>query len=486
MTAPNNPTQATHPDTTTPGPTGYPLVGIIPKMWGQPLEFLLNAAREYGDVVQLDMGGETFYLINNPDYIQHVLQNNYQNYRKGYEVIEPLLGKGLVSSDGAHWQRQRRLMQPAFHRQQLEGFASTITTATADLLASWTGYADQGEALDVAAEMTGLTLRVILETMFSTDIHAEREAASAAFEVALRQFNSRLMIPFEWLDRLPTPQNRRFRQALATLDRIVYGIIAERRRRHHRNSHVTADLDAGNVGAGDLLSMLLAARDEETGTGMSDREIRDEVMTIFLAGHETTANALAWVWYLLSKYPYADRRVENELHAVLRGRTPTFTDLSEFTYTRMVIDEALRLYPPAWMFAREAIDDDQLGRYRIPAGAKIMISPFITHRHASYWANPEGFDPDRFSRERSTERPRYAYFPFGGGPRRCIGEGFALMEAQLVVGMVAQAYRLDLVPGRRVEPETVATLRPRDGVWVTLHPRATSDAEPVGTTEVAV
>lgn len=474
MPALNNPAQTTHHDTSAPGPTGYPLVGIIPKMWGQPLGFLLNAARQYGDVVYLDMGGENFYLIDKPSYIQHILQDNYQNYRKGYEVIEPLLGKGLVSSDGAHWKRQRRLMQPAFHRQQLERFASKIIDASADMLASWRKYAEQGEALDVAAEMTQLTLRIILETMFSTDIHAEREAASAAFEVALQQFNSRLMMPFEWLDRLPTPQNRRFRQALATLDGIVYRIISERRQRRRTGED-----------AGDLLSMLLAARDEETGTGMSDQEVRDEVMTIFLAGHETTANALAWVWYLLSKYPNAARKLETELHVVLGGCTPTFADLSNLTYTRMVIDEALRLYPPAWMFAREAIDDDQLGPYRIPAGAKVMISPFVTHRNAAYWANPEGFDPDRFSREGAADRPRYAYFPFGGGPRRCIGEGFALMEAQLVIGMVAQAYRLDLVPGRRVEPETVATLRPRHGVWVTLHPRVRSDTESGRAAEVA-
>jgi cytochrome P450 len=464
-------TEIIHSYKTAPGPSGYPVVGIIPKMWGQPLEFLVSAARQYGDVVYLDMGATSFYLINEPRYIQHILQDNYQNYRKGYEVVESLLGKGLVSSDGAHWQRQRRLMQPAFHRRKLEGFATTITDATGVMLRSWKAYADRGEALDVAGEMTKLTLGVILETMFSTDIHDEREVAGAAFEIALRQFNTRLMAPFQWLDRLPTPHNRRFRRALATLDGIVYRIIAERRR-------TGAD-------TGDLLSMLLAARDEETGTGMSDQEVRDEVMTIFLAGHETTANALAWVWYLLSKYPDTARRLQTELDNVLDGCRPTFADLSELKYTRLVIDEALRLYPPAWMFAREAIDDDELDGYRVPAGAKVMISPFITHRHAAYWENPAGFDPERFTSERSADRPRYAYFPFGGGPRRCIGEGFALMEATLVIGMVAQAYRLDLVPGRVVEPETVATLRPRDGVWVTLHPRGRSEGDITRTTEVA-
>ncbi len=439
----------------TPGPAGYPVLGVLPKMWGGPLQFFVEAARQHGDVVRLELGPRRFYLLNHPDFIQHVLQDNYRNYRKGYEQIEPLIGKGLVSSDGNLWRRQRRLMQPAFHRQRLASFATTITSTTNEMLKRWQPMARRGEPIDVAAEMMRLTMDVILKTMFSTHIADRADVAGRAFETTLEHVNMRLMAPFDWLESLPTPGNRRFQRALRTLDDIVYGIIDERRR------HPT--------GTNDLLSMLLEARDEETGESMSDQQLRDEVMTIFLAGHETTANALAWTWYLLSKYPEAERRLEAELATVLGGRPPTFEDLPRLTYTRMVIDEALRLYPPAWMFAREAVQADEIGGYRIPAGARIMLSPYVAHRHPGFWDNPEGFDPERFTPERSEGRPRYAYFPFGGGPRRCIGEGFALMEAQLVLATVVQRHRLDLVPGHPVEPQPMATLRPRQGILVTLH-----------------
>lgn len=449
-----NPTNA-HVRQAIPGPTGYPVIGVLPKMWEEPLRFFVEAGNQYGDVVHLDLGPREFYLLNHPDYIRYVLQDNYRNYHKGYDPIEPLIGNGLVMSEGNFWRRQRRLMQPAFHRDQLASFADVIAGATAEMLSRWERAARHETLLDMAEEMTHLTLQVILRTMFSTDIDDKIDVASRAFEDALAYMNQQLMAPFEWLQHIPTPAKRRFQRALTALDDIVYGIIAERRH---------SDDDPG-----DLLSMLLNAQDEETGESMTDKQVRDEVMTIFLAGHETTANALAWVWYLLSKYPATARQVRSEVDDVLGDRAPAYEDLQNLTYMRRVIDETLRLYPSAWMFARQAVEDDEIGGYSIPAGATLMLSPFVTHRRAEFWENPEGFDPERFTPERVKERARYAYFPFGGGPRRCIGEGFALMEAQLVMAMVVQRFRLHLVPGHRVEPQPMATLRPHPGVLMTVH-----------------
>jgi cytochrome P450 len=293
--------------------------------------------------------------------------------------------------------------------------------------------------------------------MFGTDVDRDYASLSEAFGVALEYLNTKLFSPIDISERWPTPLNRRFLKARRTIDDVVYRVIGERRRTGH-----TRD---------DLLGMLLEARDEETGESMSDGQLRDEVTTIFVAGHETTATTLAWTWYLLSKHPAVARRVSDELDATLSGRTPAMADLPNLAHTRMVIDEAMRLYPPAWMFARLAIGDDEVCGYRIPAGSMVMLSPYVMHRHPAYWDNPEGFDPERFLPERSADRPKYAYFPFGGGPRLCIGNTFSQIEAQLIVAMVAQTYRLHLLPGHRVEPKPISTLRPYPGVMMTVQKR---------------
>lgn len=440
-----------------PGPKGYPLIGSLPRFRREPLSTLVNAQREWGDVVRMDLGLERFYLLSHPEHVEHVLQGNAKGYVKGYDKVRVLLGNGLVMNEGESWLRQRRLMQPAFHRERLAGFAKTMVEETERMLERWECPASEEPALNVAREMTLLTQRIIVRTMFGFhDVGEERgERIAGAFDTALLGIEARSLMP-AWFGRLPLPSNRRFRRAHATLDEEVYRIIRERRR-HQRD------------GEDDLLGMLMEARDEESGEPMDDQQLRDEVMTIYLAGHETMANALSWAWYLLSKNPEAAREVREEASRVLGGRTAGSGDLSRLVYTRMVIDETLRLYPPAWILTREAVEDDGIGEYRIPAGSKLLISPYVTHHRADLWENPEGFDPERFAPGNGDERPRYAYYPFGGGQRMCIGNNFALMEAALIMSTVTQRYRLDLAPDREVKAQPKTTLAPLPAVWMTVH-----------------
>jgi cytochrome P450 len=440
-----------------PGPGGYPLVGVLPLVWNNPLQFFLNAAKGYGDVVRLEFGLRTFYLVTGPESIRYVLQDNNRNYGKGYDQAKPLLGEGLVTSEGKFWLRQRRLMSPVFHRSEIDTYTSFMTQATEEMLERWDQVAARGEPLDIADEMMRLTQTIILRTMFSTDIGDQAAQIGEAFDITLHFLNQTLFSPVDWFRHLPTPANLRNQRALRFLDNFVYQLINERRQ--------------SGEDKGDLLSQLLLARDEETGAVMDDKQIRDEVMTIFLAGHETTANALAWTWYLLSNNPKVESRLLEEIDAQLSGQPPQVEDLSKLELTDRVFQEALRLYPPAWMFARTAIEDDEVGGYHIPAGERLMISPYVTHRLPYLWDRPEAFDPDRFLPERSQERPRFAYFPFGGGPRLCIGNHFATVEAKLVIARVLQRYRLELVPGYQVEAKPIATLQPKPGVLMNIKKR---------------
>lgn len=439
-----------------PGPRGLPLVGSLPAFRRDPLGFYLNARREFGDVIRFRGGPWTWYLLAHPDDVRHVLQHNHPNYRKGrfYDLLRPTLGEGLLTSEGSFWLRQRRLAQPAFHRQRLAAFGAIMTDATAALLKRWRPYAASGEPFNIAREMMRLTLEIVGRTLFSTDVTGEADAVGRALTVVIKHVNDLETRFFPLPANFPTPANRRYRRAQRTLDEVVRHVIEERRR--------------AGTDHGDLLSMLLLAQDEETGATMSDRHLRDEVMTIFLAGHETTANTLSWTVYLLSKHPDVERRLHAELVEVLGGRTPTVEDLPRLRYTGMVIEEALRLYPPVWGFGRQAITDDEIGDYYLPANSLVILSPYVTHRHPDFWENPEDFDPERFTPERAAGRPRFACFPFSAGPRQCIGNAFAMMEAQLILAMVAQTYRLDLVPGHPIEPEPTVTLRPRYGVMMTL------------------
>jgi len=350
----------------------------LPQFWREPLSTLTNVQREDGDVVRLDLGTLRFYLLSHPDHVKWVLQENAKNYSKGYDRVRVLLGNGLVMNEGASWLQQRRLMQPIFHQRRLEGFAVTIVDETQKMLERWEALAYEGRAVNAAKEMKLLTQRIVVKTMFGAEVGAEEEKIARAFDTALLGINARSLMP-QWFGRLPISFNRRFKRALATLDEEVYRIIRQRR--------------GGRGNEDDLLAMLMETRDEETGESMSDRQLRDEVITIYLAGHETTANALSWAWYLLSKNPETARKTGEEVSCVLKGRLPGFEDLPTLVYTRMVIDETLRLYPPAWIVTRRAIEDDEIGGYRIPAGSRLMLSPYLTHRRPELWENPEAFEP---------------------------------------------------------------------------------------------
>ncbi|MCP3143512.1 cytochrome P450 [Pyxidicoccus xibeiensis] len=439
-----------------PGPRGEPLLGNLRALRKDPLTFLPAQVREYGDVVRMRVGPVSVTLLAHPDAIRHVLQDHARNYDKqtrGFAVIRELLGQGLLTSEGDFWLRQRRLAQPAFHRQRLAGFARTMVDATADLAAALEARIASGQPFDVAEDLTHLTLRIAGLTLFGTDVSNESRAVGEALGRVQTFANARLTQLIQLPRALPLPSHRRFERDAATLDRVVRTII-ERRHREGAEHH-------------DLLQMLMEARDEDTGERMSDTQLRDEVMTLLLAGHETTASALAWTVVLLSRHPEVRRSLEAELARELAGRNPTVEDLPRLALTRRVVDESLRLYPPAWIFSRNAIQDDVVCGFRIPRGSYVLLVPWVTHRHPRLWEAPEKFDPDRFLPEHERERPRFTFFPFGGGPRQCIGNQFAMMELVLVLATLLQRVRLDLAPGHDLAPAPAITLRPRPGVWVT-------------------
>jgi cytochrome P450 len=442
---------------TAPGPHGHLLLGNARDIQRDPLRFGLAMTQQYGDIVRIRFLLWPAYLINHPDGVKHVLQENQQNYNKDlypYQIFKPLLGRGLVTNDGKSWLHQRRLMQPAFHRKRLAAFGRLMTDTTVTMLDQWQDFATRDQPLDIAAEMLRLTLRIVGQALFNIDLSDETHIVGQAVITVNKLLSDYIYAPFPPLN-VPTPRNRLIQTAFRTLDQVVQAIIDQRRQQ---------DTDTD-----DLLSMLLSVRDEETGQGMNDQQVRDEVMTLLIAGYETVSTALVWTWYLLSQYPDVERQLHTELDNALGGQLPKVEHLARLTYTRMVIEEALRLYPPAWIFGRKAIVDDEIGGYAIPAKSIIVLSPYITHRHPAFWENPEVFDPERFIPKHSADRPHFAYFPFGGGPRMCIGNNFALMEMQLILATVAQRYTLRLVPGHPVEPEAFLSLRPRYGLPMTLY-----------------
>lgn len=423
-----------------------------------PLGFITSVAREHGDIAHFKSGPQHFFVLNHPDYIKDVLVTHHNKFMKGrgLQRAKRLLGEGLLTSEGELHRRQRRLSQPAFHKQRVASYADLMVEYAERMQRErW----EDGATLDIAEEMMRLTLMIASKTLFDTETEDEAKEVGAAVTATMASF-SRLILPFsELLDRLPLPATRRFQRARAQLDAIIYRMIDERRQ--------------SGTDRGDLLSMLILAHDEEGDGGrMTDEQLRDEVMTIFLAGHETTANALTWTWYLLSQHAEVEAKLHEEIAAVLDGRAPTVDDLPALRYTEMVLAEAMRLYPPAWILGRRALADYEVGGYRVPAGSLILMSQFAMHRDPRYFPDPERFDPERFAPEAKAARPQFAYFPFGGGPRRCIGEGFAWMEGTLLIATLAQRWRLRLVPNHPIALRPVVTLRPKHGMRMTLERRA--------------
>jgi len=431
----------------------------IARWFGTAPRFDIMATLEKGPVCYTRVLGKRIYFVNDAEYVKRILLDNLANYPKSVTYrnnLRPFLGDGLLISEGDFWKRQRRLAQPAFHLRRLKALAATMADCAARMAQGW----EQGKVVDVTPMMNAVTMEIVAKTLFGADVKSDIPVVAESMR-ALGEESGRIRPTafFDLPEFITRPRGRRFAEAVGALDAIINRIVAQRR----------AEIEKGDAARDDLLSMLLEARDEENGQGMTDRQLRDELVTLFLAGHETTAVSLAWTFHLLAQNPAAEAKLHAEVDAVLAEKAaPDFDDLERLPYTRMVAEEAMRLYPPAYVFSRRALADDQLGPWRMPAGAHIVISPYALHRRPDYWDEPEAFKPERFAADAPSDRPKHAYLPFGGGPRICIGNSFAMMEHAIVLATATRRWRLASIPGRVVRTEPRITLRPRGGLPMRL------------------
>ncbi len=434
-----------------PGPKSHFLIGNLLEINRDPLGFFSQCARSYGDVVRFGFGTFPAYLLNHPDLVEQVLVTQYPNfvkssvYRRGLRI----LGNGLLTSEGGFWQRQRRLCQPAFHQERVTAYGKVMVAYTNRLLDQW----QDGEVRDVHQDMMQLTAAIAAKTLLDEDVTTEAEGVQDAIQ-AVMDFNAQMSNQYFVPAWLPTPSNLRYSGAIKQLDTLIYGIIDQRR--------------SSGKDTGDLLSLLLMVRDEIDGTQMTNQQVRDEAMTLFLAGHETTALALTWTWFLLSQHPEVEAKLQEELKTVLSGRTPTVADIPRLRYTEQVVSESMRLYPPLWGLSRVALNDCELGGYQVKAGTTVFLFQWVIHRDSRFFDNPEIFNPDRWADNLKKRLPTFAYFPFGGGPRVCIGKAFAQMEAVLLLATIAQKFHLILPPDQNVVPQPSLSLRPKDGLKMLL------------------
>lgn len=438
-----------------PGPKSSAPGGQIVAMTRDPLRFMTRLAASYGEIAYFKLGPQDTVLVNQPDYIQDILVAHDWNFLKGRGLkrARRVLGRGLLTSEGNFHRRQRRLAQPAFHKQRIAGYANVMAEYAARTRDRW----QDGQTLDVAQEMMRLTLAIVAKTLFDADVEAEATEIGAALTEILSMFETFSSPLTDILDKLPTAANRRVARARERLDETIYRIIDERR--------------SSGEDRGDLLSMLLMAQDEEGGGGMSDDQLRDELMTLFLAGHETTANALAWTWYLLSQNPDVAAKLHTEIDTVLGDRLPAMDDVARLQYTEKVMTEAMRCYPPVWIMGRRSIGSYKVGEYTIPAGSIVLMSQYLMHHNEKYYPDPFKFDPERWTPEATAARPKYSYFPFGGGPRLCIGEQFAWTEGILIIAILARRWKMHYVGKRAVEMQPLITLRPKNGLPMKLERR---------------
>ena len=440
-----------------PGPRGLPLLGMGLQVLRDPLGTLEHIARKYGDIVTIPIVSDTRILLNHPDYIEQVTviqQSKFHKSKLTKDVTGRLLGEGLLISEGDFWRRQRRLAQPAFQRHRINEYAATMLESAEVHSRKW----KDSEERDIAHEMMALTLEIAVRTLFGTTLPGEARQVALSLEFLMRYSLRRARSPFKLPEKWPTPSNRRAEREIQFLDSLVYRIIDERKKLGNANEH------------NDLLSLLMAAMDED-GSQMTPKQLRDEIMTLFMAGHETTALTLSWAWYLLSKNPAAETRLHEELRDVLAGRLPTIADLGRLPYLRGVVNEVLRLYPPAYILARTSIAPCTIGGYDLPAGSTIILSQWVTHHDPRFFADPDAFLPERWLDGLEDRLPAGAYFPFGDGPRRCIGQNFALMEVVLVMATIAQKFQFRLATARKIVPDPLVTLRPRNGIPMRIDAR---------------
>jgi cytochrome P450 len=442
-----------------PGPRGNFVTGNLAAFKEDPIKMIMDLQRDYGDVSRQRLGPYLMHVVTGPEAVRHVLQGNYKNYSRGkfYENFKLFFGEGLLTTDGEYWLRHRRMAQPLFHRKVVDGCTGSATASIGAMLDRWDGRVETGEPVELVAEMMQVSLSILGRVVFNMDFSGYADVISPSVLVGLKtmmpQGNINDFIP-RWA---PTPYNRRVSRAQRSLRDVMQKVIAEH--------------EVGGDGTIDLITLLQSAKDEETGQALTDEELHDEVMTIFMAGHETTGNGMAWTLYAVSEHPEVRERLEAEVDEVLDGRAPTLEDLAQLPYTKMVVEESLRVYPPIWGYTRDTVADDEIEGYSIPKGSTIFLAPYATHRHPSVWEDPETFDPERFAPGRADSYPPFSYFPFGAGSRKCIGFHLALLQMQLVTAMVSQRYRVEMVPGHPVEYGRMVALRPAHGIRVTLHPR---------------
>ncbi len=445
----------TNSATRPPGPKGSLIMGVMREFNRDTLDFITRC-RDFGDVVHTRFLWVHAYFLYNPSDIETLLTTGARSYRKAQSLRSPffhrLVGNGLVTSEGDFWRRQRRLAQPAFHRQRISAYGDVMVQYAQRAMEKW----QANEPRDIARDMTRLTLEVVVKTLFNADVSNDADRVGQILTSLVKPFASQATLKWILDNRLPTPGHRRYFNSVGEIDRIVYRIIAERR--------------ASGYDEGDLLSMLLQAQDDD-GSQMSDQQLRDEVMTLFLAGHETTALALSWSWYLLATHPEAERKFHAELKEVLGDRTPDVSDLPRLKYTEMIAKETMRLYPPAYAVGREAIEDTEIGGFRVPKGTQLFAFQWVTHRDPRYFDDAHAFKPERWSGDKGDQLPKFAYFPFGGGPRQCIGNYFAMMEIVMLLATIGQRFRFRLDAEHKVEVLPVLSLRPKDGIKVFIEPR---------------
>jgi len=443
---------------------GWP-IGSAKYFAEDPLALFERSVPKYGDVFRLDSvffhfmpDFDYFICIAHPDMVKHVMQDNNRNYVKSfaYRVLENLVGKGLLTSEGDFWRKQRRLMQPTFHKERLSSFGQIMTDGCEEVLARWRTL-PKGSEVNVSKDMMAMTLKVVCRAMFSTDVGQAMEVVSSEFDVANELMNDRIVKPYGFPLWIPTQRNRREKRSYAAIKAVVADIIEQRKKATGRHD--------------DLLAMLMETEDADTGERMTDQQVQDEVITMFLAGHETTAVALSWLFLALDENPEVEQRTAQEAGEVLGGRIPSLADLRHLAYTRMVIDETLRLYPPAWLIGRHAVEEDVIGGFCIPSKTNCLIPVYHIHRDKRFWENPEQFIPERFSPEKSEKRHKFVYFPFGGGPRQCIGNSFALMEMQLSVAMILQEFKLVKPEELEIEKEPLITMRQTPHLRMRLYKR---------------
>lgn len=446
-----------------PGSRGHLLWGDTVRFGKDQLGFLEQLKRTFGDVARFRFLFADWVVVSDPELIYEITVSRAASFNKAKinsKIFEFFLGNGVLSSDGEYWKRQHKLMLPGFHRKRIDAYGEVMARYTRELCASW----QPGQTRDFRDDMTELTLRIVAKTLFDADVQTDASAFGSAMKVINDVLVEHVHFPVRLPRWVPFERNRRKFRAIDDIERVVLGVVDERRK--------------SGADRGDLLSMLIQARDE-SGAGMSDKELRDESMTLFFAGHETTAHALTWMWYLLCKHPEVEARVVAELDEVLAGRDPTVADLDRLPYLEQVVKESMRLLPSVWSFVREPTSDVQLGEYRVPAGTCLFISSYLVHRDARWYPDPLRFDPERFTRENERKIPRGAYLPFSMGPRVCLGKQFAMMEARLVLATLLQRLRPALAPGHEPELQAALSLQPRHGLSITVTPRAPARHQPL-------